>query len=96
MHIDTLVSVAMFNTGSFRNFVDEDLLTELEGRQQKGESGKRAVISPRRECHPTHVDGAANGYMMTYREVVELHITFKQPGGNSATSRLMYGVVKNL
>ena len=65
-------------------------------KQQKGELGKQAVVSPRRECHPTHVDGAANGYMTTYREVVEIDITFTQPGGNSATSRLMFVVVKNL
>ena len=66
VHIGTLVSVAMFDTGSFRSCFDEDLLTELEGRQQKKESGKRAVISLRRECHLTHVDVVANGYMTTY------------------------------
>ena len=55
VHLGTLVAVAMFDTGSFRNCVGEDLLTNLEAKQQKGELGKRAVISPRRECHPTHV-----------------------------------------
>merc|ERR1712173_301886 len=34
--------------------------------------------------------------MTTYNEVVEMDITFKQPGGNSATSRLVFVVVRNL
>ena len=34
--------------------------------------------------------------MTTYNEVVEIDMTFKQPGGNSATSRLVFVVVKGL
>ena len=34
--------------------------------------------------------------MATYREVVGIDITFLEPGGNSATSRLVFVVVKNL
>ena len=82
VYLGTLVSVVMFATGSFRNCVDEELLKVLEEKQRKGELGKQPVISPRRKCNPTDVDGAANGYMTTYREVVEIDVTFKQPGGN--------------
>ena len=34
--------------------------------------------------------------MTTYNEVVEIDLTFKEPGGNSATTRLVFVVVKNL
>ena len=93
-YLGTYVAVAMLDTGSFRNCIDEEILKMLEAKQQKGELGKKPVIFPRRSCTPTDVDGAANGYMTTYREVVEIDITFKQPGGNSATTRLMFVVVK--
>ena len=94
--LGTYVAVAMLDTGSFRNCIDENILKMLEAKQEKGELGKKQVISPRRGCVPTDVDGAANGYMTTYREVVEIDITFKQPGGNSATTRLLFVVVQNL
>ena len=42
------------------------------------------------------MDGAANGYMTTYKELVEIDVTFKQPGGHSATTRLLFVVIKNL
>ena len=80
----------MFDKSSYRNCIDEEL------KQSSGELGKVAVISPRRQCAPTDVDGAAGGYMTTYKEVVEIDVTFKQPGGNPATSRLVFIVVKNL
>ena len=92
----TYVAVAMLDTGSFRNCIDEEVLKMLEAKQRKGELGGKPVISPRRSCEPTDVDGAANGYMTTYKEVVEIDITFKQPGGNSATTRLVFVVVKDL
>ena len=94
--LGTYVAVAMLDTGSFRNCIDEQVLKMLEAKQEKGELGKKQVISPRRECVPTDVDGAANGYMTTYKEVVEIDVTFKQPGGNSATTRLLFVVVQNL
>ena len=63
VHLGKYVAVAMLDTGSFRNCVDEDILKMLEAKQQKGELGKKAVISPRKQCTPTRVDGAANGYI---------------------------------
>ena len=84
-HIGSYTAVAMLDTGTFRNCIDEDLLTMLESKQQKGELGDKPVVSPRRACRPTDVDGAANGYMTTFNEVLEIvDITFKEPGGNSA------------
>ena len=68
----------------------------LEGKQKRKELRENNVISSRKLCEPTDVDGAANGYMTTYKEVVEIDMTFKQPGGQSATSRLVFVVVKNL
>ena len=68
----------------------------LEAKQSKRELGKKPVISPRKECTPTDVDGAASGYMTTYKEMVEIDVTFKEPGGNSATTRLVFVVIKGL
>ena len=68
----------------------------LEEKQRKRELGDKAVISPRQSCRPTQVDGAATRYMTTYNVVVEIDMTFKQPGGNSATTRLVLVVVKTL
>ena len=96
VHLGGYVAVAMLDRGSFRNCIDEDVLKMLENKQAKGELGKKPVISPRRKCTPTNVDGAANGYMTTYKEIVEIDITFKQPGGNSATTRLVFVVIKDL
>ena len=70
VHLGEYVAVAMLDTGSFRNCIDEEILKMLEVKQQKGELGKKPVISPRKECTPTDVDGAANGYMTTYKELV--------------------------
>ena len=80
------MAIAMLDTGSFRNCIDEGVLKTLEEKQRKRELGEKAVISPRMECEPTDVEGAANGYMTAYKEVVEIDMTFKEPGGNSATT----------
>ena len=42
------------------------------------------------------VGGAASGYMTTYREKVEDDIAFKQLGGPSATTRLVFVMIKGL
>ena len=46
--LGTYVAVAMLDTGSFRNCIDENVLKMLEAKQEKGELGKKQVISPRR------------------------------------------------
>ena len=56
--LGTYVAVAMLDTGSFRNCIDENILKMLEAKQEKGELGKKQVISQRRSCRPTDVDGA--------------------------------------
>ena len=61
-YLGTYVAVAMLDTGSFRNCIDEEVLKMLEAKQQKGELGKKPVISPRKKCTPTDMGGAANGY----------------------------------
>ena len=48
--LGTYVAVAMLDTGSFRNCIDDQILKMLEAKQQKGELGKKPVISPRRAC----------------------------------------------
>ena len=90
------VAVAMLDTGSFRNCIDESVLKMLQEKQRTRELRGKSVISPRRSCEPTDVEGAANGYMTTYKEVVEIELTFKEPGGNSATTRMVFVVVNNL
>ena len=36
VHLGTYVAVAMLDTGSFRNCIDEDILKMLEAKQKKG------------------------------------------------------------
>ena len=96
VYLGSYMAIAMLDTGSFRNCIDEKVLEMLEAKQRKRELGGKAVISPCKACEPVDVEGAANGYMTTYKEVVEIDLTFKQPGGQSATTRLVFVVVKNL
>ena len=46
VYLGTYVAVAMLDTGSFRNCIDEEILKMLEAKQQKGELGEKPVISP--------------------------------------------------
>ena len=45
-YIGSHMAVALLDTGSFRNCIDEKLLTMLEEKQRKRELGDSAVISP--------------------------------------------------
>ena len=54
VYIGTLVSIVMFDTGSYRNCIDEEVLKVLEKKQKSGELGKEQVISPRKQCAPTY------------------------------------------
>ena len=47
-YMGTYMAVAMLDTGSFRNCIDEEVLKMLEAKQRKGELGEKPVISPRR------------------------------------------------
>ena len=49
-YIGSHMAVALLDTGSFRNCIDEKLLTMLEEKQRKRELGDNAVISPRQAC----------------------------------------------
>ena len=61
VYLGSYMAIAMLDTGSFRNCIDEDVLKMLEAKQRKRELGGKAVISPRKECEPVDVEGAANG-----------------------------------
>ena len=42
-YMGTYVAVAMLDTGSFRNCIDEEVLKMLEAKQRKGELGEKPV-----------------------------------------------------
>ena len=59
VYVDELPVLATFDTGSFRNAIQLELLKELEAKQRAGQL-RASVVSPRASCGKHNVLGATN------------------------------------
>ena len=95
VYVGELVVLSTFDTGSFRNAIQLELLKELEAKQKAGQLGRR-VVSPRAKCAQMNVLGATTAMTGSYDEVVEIEITFRGSDGHSATALITFVIMREL
>ena len=82
---------ATFDTGSFRNAIDKDLL----GRLEKDVHAKKA-ISARQACERTVVSGVTAGMSNAYEEIVGIEVSFIEGDKPQEKVKLLFVVLTSM
>ena len=93
-HLGSEAVAATFDSGSFRNAIDEAYLAELERKDLTIDGEK--VVTARSQCEETDITGVVGGVRGSYNQVVGIRVTFKESEDRHKTKRLLFVVLRNM